>query len=394
MTGSEAIREGVSICGLGAVTGYGWGQKHLREGILSGESSVSLTPGYGSHFETESIWVSQVKDEGEAEDGPSRFTRATRYAAREAYRDAYDRGWRPGEVVGIVGGFVLGDVDLNRAYHRRHGYRTSRRGFLELMPSTVLTGIAKEFDMHGPSIQATSMCASGVSGLLLAKSWLEAGLASDVLVFTSDISASPENCRAFSHVGALVCDAPPLEACRPYQEGSRGPVAGEAVVAMIVTKKRDGSYGTVRGGGMTQDGFHPVSIAPDHVQVIRAFKLALDNSGVAASEVAYLNGHGTGTKQCDEAEADAFDRLFPNAEGLFSMKPLFGHCQGAAAAVETIATLHGFETGVIPAPPQRAPGHPKLLDGATPAVKGAVAKSSLGMGGHNAVMILEPPTRP
>ena len=156
---------------------------------------------------------------------------------------------------------MLGDVDLTRGYHRRHGYHTSRRNFLELMPSTVLTCIAQEFELHGPSLQATAMCASGVAGLLTAKMWIDAGFASDVLVFTSDVSGTPENPRAFAAVGALVVDAPPLDACRPFQEGSRGAVGGEGVVAMLVSGRPVGSYGSLLGGGMTQDGFHPVSIA-------------------------------------------------------------------------------------------------------------------------------------
>lgn len=388
---SNSQRTGVSICGVGAVTGYGWGQKLLREGLLSMEPSIALTPGYGSHFDTDSIWVSRVTDEGDVDDGPTRYARATRWAAREAYRDAYDRGWRPGEIVGILGGYVLGDVDLTRGYHRRHGYQTTRRGFLELMPSTVLTGIAGELDLHGPSMQATAMCASGVAGLLTAKMWIDAGIATDVLVFTSDLSATPENCRAFSAVGALVCDTHPFEACRPFQDGSRGAVAGEAVVAMIVSKRREGSYGTVRGGAMSQDGFHPVSIAPDHEQIIRAFRTGIDNAGLDPSDIAYLNAHGTGTRQCDSAESEVLDTLLPAAEGVFSIKPLVGHCQGAAGAVETVATLHAFETGIIPAPPQQAPGHPRLLDGTTNAVRAPMVKSSLGMGGHNAMMVLEPP---
>ena len=67
--------------------------------------------------------------------------------------------------------------------------------------------------------------------------------------------------------------------------------------------------------------------------------------------------------------------------GIFSVKPLVGHCQSAAAAVETLATIYSFQTGFVPAPPQVAPGHPKLVNGRTPGVPGLVVKSSLGMGG-------------
>ena len=84
-----------------------------------------------------------------------------------------------------------------------------------------------------------------------------------------------------------------------------------------------------------------------------------------------------------------FDDLFPDAEGIFSVKPLAGHCQAAAGSVELIASLYGFERGVIPAPHRVAKGHPRLLDGPTACVEGPIVKSSLGMGGHNGVMVLE-----
>ena len=83
-----------------------------------------------------------------------------------------------------------------------------------------------------------------------------------------------------------------------------------------------------------------------------------------------MNAHGPGTKQCDTAEAAVLDALFPDAEGIFSVKPLAGHCQAAAGSVELLASLYGFERGVIPAPPRVAKGHPRLLDGPTACVEG------------------------
>ena len=118
---------------------------------------------------------------------------------------------------------------------------------------------------------------------------------------------------------------------------------------------------------------------------------ALQDAGVFGSDVAYLNAHGTGTAQCDGVEAALFDELLPAAEGIFSLKPLVGHTQGASAAIEIMSTLYGFQTGVIPAPRRISKGHSKLLDGLTACAEGPVMKSSLGMGGHNAVLLLEAP---
>jgi 3-oxoacyl-[acyl-carrier-protein] synthase II len=78
------------------------------------------------------------------------------------------------------------------------------------------------------------------------------------------------------------------------------------------------------------------------------------------------------------------------AASVFSVKPLTGHCQAAAASVETAASLLGFDQGVVYASPQRSAGHERLLDGPTPLRDGLTLKSSLGMGGHNSAVVIEP----
>ena len=388
------IGGGPAICGIGAVTGYGWGEKFVREGFYTSEPAVRPVSGFSPWYDHDEAWVAMVPDDGDPGDGPSRMARAVRFAAREAIANAHDRGWRSGSTVGLIHGIVLGDVDHWREYHHRRGMGTTRRNWLELMPSTVLMEVMREFDFHGPTMAVTAMCASGVVGLLTAKLWIEAGIADDVVVVASDLSITPENCLSFGTLGPLQVGAPPSEVCRPFQEGSIGFNPGEASVAMVVSGGSSGSaYGRILGGAQTHDAFHPISIAPDHVEVRHAFELALRDAAVGACDITYLNAHGTGTAQCDAVEADVFDDLLVCAAGLYSMKPLVGHCQGASGAVELMAALYGFETGVIPAPPRVAHGHPRLLDGLTACVEGPVMKSSLGMGGHNAVIVLDAPTR-
>ena len=91
-----------------------------------------------------------------------------------------------------------------------------------------------------------------------------------------------------------------------------------------------------------------------------------------------------------DAEATIAETMLPNAE-VFSVKPLAGHCQGAAGAVELAASLLGYERGEIPASPRVAEAIiPQLLDGRTDLVSGLTLKTSLGMGGHNAAVVLAP----
>jgi 3-oxoacyl-[acyl-carrier-protein] synthase II len=77
---------------------------------------------------------------------------------------------------------------------------------------------------------------------------------------------------------------------------------------------------------------------------------------------------------------------------VYSLKPLAGHCQAAAAAVEIAGAVLGYDAGLIPAPRHAVDGaHERLLNGATPQRTGPTVKTSLGMGGHNSAIVLDAP---
>jgi 3-oxoacyl-[acyl-carrier-protein] synthase II len=166
---------------------------------------------------------------------------------------------------------------------------------------------------------------------------------------------------------------------------------GEASVAFVLSRQSTRPYAVTLGGAMSHDAYHVTSIDPRLDQITACFTDALDNAGVSAGDVRYLNAHGPGTAQCDTAEAAVLEQLFGQDTGVYSVKPLTGHCQGAASAIEVAVTAMACDQGVIPAPPVVAPAHPRLLDGPTPARDGITIKSSLGMGGHNSVVVLAPP---
>lgn len=165
---------------------------------------------------------------------------------------------------------------------------------------------------------------------------------------------------------------------------------GEAAVAFVVSREGK-AYVNVLGGAMSHDAYHVTSVDPVHTHVEACVRQALDQAGVDPGAVRYMNAHGPGTRQCDRAEAAILDEVLHGQAEVYSFKPLVGHCQGAAAAVELAATAFAYEYGVIPAPPRVAPGHPRLLDGPTPLLEGFTVKTSLGMGGHNSAVVLASP---
>ena len=363
----------VSVVGVGAVTGYGWGRKHLQQGLLSGRPATRPVAGYASHFPGDRLWVARIADDDPGHVVGDQAAAALRAAAHEAVEDAHDRGWRAGATVGIVHCLVPDALSLES--------------------EAVVADVVRRFGFHGPMVGVSAMTASTVAGILTAKSWIDSGVADDVLVLNSDTDTSPQRCLAFDHAGVLAADGPTLERCRPYQEESVGFAPGEAVVALVVSGRRHGSYADVLGGAMGYDEFHPNPPGLGAAHVERALREALANAGVRPEDVAHVNGHGAGIPESDATEAAVLDAVLPELTGLFSVKPLVGHCQAAAGAVELCASIYGFETGVIPAPPRVARGHRHLLDGPTAVADGLVVKASLGMSGHNAVLVLGPPGR-
>ena len=383
-------KRAMAIAGIGAVTGYGWGTTSLWDGLLSGKPAAKLVDGFGATGE-ENAWVARISDEGDPMDGLSRFSRALRAAAREALTDAAARGWVPGPRVGLLHAVVISEVEGWRNFYLKDAAHRRVRDYLTLMPSTPVSLLMSEYGFHGPAMNVSAMCSSGNAGLITAKMWLDTGFVDDVVFVSTDLSLTPENVEHFVRLGVGVVDTEPLDACRPFQEGSRGFPAGEAAISFVLSRRAERPYVNVRGGSMSHDAYHLTSVDPARTQVDRCVLDALRAADVSPHEIAYLNAHGPGTQQCDAAEAGLVDEVLHGRPRIYSIKQMVGHCQGAAAAVELAAAALGYEHHTVPAPPTVAPGHRRLLDGPVPLEPGAVTlKTSLGMGGHNSAVVLSP----
>jgi 3-oxoacyl-[acyl-carrier-protein] synthase II len=384
------MAEQMTITGIGAVTGYGWGKQQLWDGLLSGKPAATLVSGYGRDRD-ETVWLAPVPAGGDPADGASRSARAMRAAAREAITDAGQRGWTPGRRVGMLHAVVLPEAEEWRQFYLTDGGQRRVRDYLSLMPSTPVSMLMQEYGFHGPAMNVSAMCASGNAGLITAKMWLDADIVDDVVFVATDLSLTPENVDHFVRLGVGVVDTEPLDACRPFQEGSRGFAVGEAAVGFVLSHRAPDPYVKVLGGAMSHDAYHLTSVDPALTHVLDCVHEALRHAGTDADEIRYMNAHGPGTQQCDTAEIAVLEQMFAARPQIYSVKPLAGHCQGATAAVEVAAAALGYHHGVIPAPPTVAPGHPRLLDGATPITGGITLKTSLGMGGHNSAIVLAPP---
>ncbi|WP_433561816.1 beta-ketoacyl synthase N-terminal-like domain-containing protein [Nocardia sp. CA-151230] len=379
----------MTLAGIGAVTGYGWGLETLWEGLLTGKPAARLFPGYGPGRDRQG-WIARVPDGGDPDLPPSRYLRAVIGSAREAVADARERGWRPGRTVGLLHAIVLGDANEWRDFYTVDGGQRRSRDYLRLLPSTPVSMLMSEFGFHGPAMNVTAACSSANVALVTAQLWLAQGIADDVLVVATDLSGIPEMVQPFVVLGAAVDDADPLDACRPFQQGSRGFGFGEASVAFLATRDAERPYAAILGGAMSNDGHHVISVEPSYSQIFECVRGALASADVRPDEVAYLNSHGSGTAQCDAAETALLAELFDDRPAVVALKPLAGHCQAASAGVEVAVAALGYERGLLVSAPIVAPAHPNLVGGVRRGVDGITVKTALGMGGNNSAVVLGP----
>ena len=379
------VTQSPEIVGLGAVSGYGWGVDRLWQGLMSGKSA-----GKPLVYDGFDGLAAMVPDGGNEEDSVTLFGRAFYGSGREALADATARGWQPGARVGLILCTSLGEVQGWRDLYFEHSGQVRRRHYLQLLPSTAPSMLMAEYGFNGPSMNVSAACASGVLGIVLARQWLATGFATDVVVSGTDLSVTPENAWGMNALGVLATEGAPEQACRPFQEGSQGFLPGEASATLVVTGQQDvEGYAHVLGGALTHDSFHPIAIKPDGAQVAAAWSQAMADSEVEPADIAYINAHGSGTLLNDSVEAGVADALFPASTRIYSTKMLTGHGLGAGGALETAIASLTYERGEIPVPALVATAHPRVLDGVTPRAPGPTLKSSIGMGGYNAALVID-----
>ena len=144
------------------------------------------------------------------------------------------------------------------------------------------------------------------------------------------------------------------EKSNPFSKNRDGISLGEGGALFVLTKdvkiqkcldvksitnvgricKSDNEIVALLGIGETSDAYHSATPDPDGVQAVRAIQLALDDAGLKAEDIDYINLHGTGTVSNDLMEANAIYKVFGNNVPASSTKPFTGHCLGAAASIE------------------------------------------------------------
>lgn len=181
--------------------------------------------------------------------------------------------------------------------------------------------------LDGIAYTISTACTSGARTFIEASYLLRSNVCDAVIVGASD-SINELTVNGFHSLEAIS-----LENTIPFSRNRQGINIGEGAAVFILTRD-EGSF-ELLAAGQSSDGYHASAPHPEGKGAILAMQMALDQALLKASQVDYINLHGTGTTQNDQVESLAMSKIFPDFDYVASStKPFLGHCLGAAGAQE------------------------------------------------------------
>jgi len=290
------------------------------------------------------------------------------YGVAAATQALADAGWAPktyedqiatGVLIGSGIGGLSGIYETSLILKERGPRRVSPFFIPGRLINLVSGYVSIEHGLKGPNHSVVTACSTGAHAIGDAGRLIAFGDA-DVMVAGGAESAV---CR-IGMAGFAACRAlstgfndRPEQGSRPYDKDRDGFVMGEGAGCVVLEEyehaKARGAkiYGELIGYGLSGDAYHITAPAEDGDGAFRCMTMALKRAGISASEIDYINAHGTSTPLGDEIELGAVQRLVGNAAAEISMsstKSAIGHLLGAAGAVEAIFCLLAMRDGVAP----------------------------------------------
>jgi 3-oxoacyl-[acyl-carrier-protein] synthase II len=411
----------VVVTGLGLVTPLACGVEETWSRLTAGKSGARKI----TKFETSDLATKIACDvpRGDGSDGtfaadqwvdPKEQRRVDDFilfgltAAKQAVADS---GWQPqsedercrtGVLIGSGIGGLPGIADAAVTLHERGPRRISPFFITGRLINLVSGYVSIEFGYKGPNHAVVTACATGAHALGDAARLIALDDADVMLCGGAEAAISRLGIAGFNACRALATafNDTPERASRPYDKDRDGFVMGEGAGMVMLEEyghaRARGAkiYGEISGYGLSGDAHHITAPSEDGDGGFRAMQMALRRSGLSASDIDYVNAHGTST-MADTIELQAVERILGNAVGTTSMsstKSAIGHLLGAAGAVEAIFCLLAMRDQIVP---------PTLnLDNPDVATKldlvphtarkrsvGATMSNSFGFGGTNAALI-------
>jgi 3-oxoacyl-[acyl-carrier-protein] synthase II len=340
-----------------------------------------------------------------------RFAQFAAVAAQEACRQANislerEDPFRVGVIVGSgIGG--IGTLSSQFDVLRERGPKRVTPFLIPMMLGDMASAqVSMVTGSMGANYCVVSSCSSGADALGQGWEMIRQGRADVVLAGGSEAPITPIAVAGFNSLRALSRhNENPPGASRPFNQGRDGFVMGEGSAILVLESREHMEQrgatplAELRGYGATSDAHHLTEPNPTGQSAANAIKLALDAAGVDASEIDYLNAHGTSTPLNDWQETKAI-KLALGEEAyrvpISSTKSMTGHLLGAGGALEAAFCVQALRHGVIPPTINLVEPDPECDLNYTPLQArhqsiNVTMSNSFGFGGHNSVLVLSRP---
>ena len=248
--------------------------------------------------------------------------------------------------------------------------------------------VRRALELGGPAVSLCTACSSSAKAFAAAQRMIAAGLIDAAVVGGVD-SLCLTTLYGFHSLQLMA-----RTACRPFDLRRDGLSIGEAAAFALLERtsgRDDDGAVLLLGAGESSDAHHMSSPHPDGAGARTAMRRALDAAGLEASDIDYINLHGTGTPSNDSAESLAVSALFGTDTPCSSTKAATGHTLGAAGALEAVMCALALQHGLLPGGLNLTERDPQLtLNYLTQNRRGAikaVLSNSFGFGGVNCALV-------
>ena len=354
------------VTGLGMISPIGNDVDSSWSAALEGNSGVGLN----EYFDTEDYSVkicAAVKNfdisdfispkEARRMDGCIQFGIA---AGVQAIEDAKISEYDPSRV-GIAVGSGIGGIKMIQETHSvllNSGPRKVSPFFIPGSVANMMSGnLSIKYGFKGPNIAIVTACTTGTHNIGFGARMIQQGDADVMVVGGAEHATSPITVAGVQNMKALsLRNDEPEKASRPWDKERDGFVIGDGAGVLVLEEyesaKNRGAkiYAELIGFGMSSDAFHITGPSEDGEGAVASMQNALRDANLSASEVDYLNAHGTSTPLGDVAETVAIKEVFGQEPDLLvsSTKSMVGHLLGAAGSVEAIFCIKAINDHMAP----------------------------------------------
>jgi 3-oxoacyl-[acyl-carrier-protein] synthase II len=411
----------IVISGLGCLTPLGNSRCELWDGFRNARSGIRRIEAFDpSGFPVQIAGEVRGIDPYQFLNSKERphVSRAAALALNAARQALEDAKLNPEEMsledrrrVGVIFGSGGGGLEFTERQYAHWFAGEPKKASVYTISTSTIGGLSSEismaFRLHGPSHVISTGCTSSTDALFYACDAIVGGRADIVVTGGSDAPLAPGILAGFCLMRILTpsWNDRPEQGSRPFSADRDGFVLGEGAWVYVVETERSAKargariYAEILGYGSTCDAHHRVRLDESGVEPTRAMEMAIEDAGLRAADIDYVNLHGTSTELNDRIETRAIKGCFGEHAGRIPMsatKSMIGHPQGASGAAGVSAVLFAMAEGIIPPTlnlenpdPDCQLDYVPLVPRKTP-VRYALA-NCIGFGSKNSALVLGQP---